>query len=102
MFNITKKCLLAEKNDEEAWLWHRRICRQSAHTLQDMIRGNHVDGFLDYLKYDHTKSFCVLGKLARPPFSSSTEFRASKTLQLVYAKLRGPIIPSLLGRGRYL
>ena len=40
--NIVKNCLLVKKNDEEAWLWHRRMCHQSAHTVQGMVKGNHV------------------------------------------------------------
>ena len=42
--NIVEHCLLVEKNDEEAWLWHRRTCHQSAHTLHGMVKGNHAIG----------------------------------------------------------
>ena len=40
--NINESCNLIEEEASEAWLWHKRFCHQSFHTLQDMIRGNLV------------------------------------------------------------
>ena len=51
--NIVKHCLLVEKNDEEAWLWGRRMCHQSAHTLHGMVKGNHTIGLPSSSKFEH-------------------------------------------------
>ena len=75
---------------------------QSAHTLQEMIRGNHGNGLPHYLRYDHKCSFCVTGKQERAPFPSSKEFKASKPLKLVFVDLFSPIISSTFEGGRYL
>ena len=42
--NINESCNLIEEEASEAWLWHKRFCHQSFHTLQDMIRGDLVKG----------------------------------------------------------
>ena len=42
--NIVEHCLLVKKNDEDAWLWNRRMCHQSVHTLHGMVKGNHAIG----------------------------------------------------------
>ena len=44
--NIVEHCLLVEKNDEEAWLWYKRMCHQSAYTLHGILKGNHAIGLL--------------------------------------------------------
>ena len=99
--NIVEHCLLVEKNDEEAWLWHRRMCHQSAHTLHGMLKGNHAIGLPRSSKFEHKCSCCVAGKHARALFPKATEFRASKPLELVYADLCGPITPSTIRGGKY-
>ena len=48
-----EQCLLVEKNEEKAWLWDRRLCHQSFHTVQDISRSNHVEGLAHFAKYDH-------------------------------------------------
>ena len=45
--NINEHCNLIEGETSEAWLWHKRFCHQSFHTLQDMIRGNLVKDYLN-------------------------------------------------------
>ena len=94
-----ENCCLVEKNDEEAWLWHRKMFHQSAHTLHDIVRGNHAIGLPHSSKFEHKCSCCVAGKHARVPFPTSTQFRASKPLKLVYVDICGPIIPSII-KGR--
>ena len=42
--NINENCNLIEGETSEAWLWHKRFCHLSFHTLKDMIRGNLVKG----------------------------------------------------------
>ena len=66
--NIIEHCLLVEKNDEKAWLWYRRVCHQSAHTLHGMVKGNHAIGLPSSSKLEHKCSCCVAGKHARAHF----------------------------------
>ena len=51
--NIVEHCLLVEKNNEETWLWHRRMCHQSAHTLHGMVKGYHAIGLSSSSKFEH-------------------------------------------------
>ena len=99
--NIVEHYLFMEKNDKEAWLWHRRMRHQSTHTLQDMVRGTHAIGLPHASKFDHKYKCCRAGKHAKGPFLTSTEFRASKSLELVYANICGPITPSTIKGGKY-
>ena len=62
---------------------------------------NHVKGLPSFSKCDHKCNFCVLGKQARAPFTSSTKYQASKPRELVYIDLCVLITPSILGRGKY-
>ena len=91
--NIIKNCLLVEKNDEEASLWHRRMCHQSAHTLHGMVKGNHAIRLPSFSKFEHKCSCCVAGKHARAPFPKETRFRASNPLELFYANIYGQFTP---------
>ena len=84
---IVEHCLLVENNDEEAWLWHRRMCHESVHTLHDMVKGNHAIRLPSSSKFEHKCSCWVAGKYVRVLFSKETEFRASKPLELVYADI---------------
>ena len=99
--NIINHCLLVEKNDEEAWLWHRSMCHQSAHTLHGMVKGNHSIELLSYSKLEHKCSCCVAEKHVRASFPKATKFRTSMTLELVYTNICGPITLSTINGGKY-
>ena len=99
--NIVKHCLLVEKNDEKAWLWHRRMCHQSAHTLHGIMKGNHPIGLPSSSKFEHKCSCCMVRKHARAPFPKANEFRSSKPLELLYDDICGPIKPSRISEGKY-
>ena len=77
------------------------MCHQCAHTLHDMMRGNHATGLPHSSKFEYKCSCCVAGKHVRAPFPKSTKFRASKPLELVYADICGPITLSTINRGKY-
>ena len=96
-----KHCLLVEKNDEEAWLWHRRMCHRSAHTLHGMVKGNHAFGLPSSSKFEHNCSCCMAGKHVRAPFPKTIEFRASKLLELVYTAIFRPITTLTINEGKY-
>ena len=55
---------------------------------------------LDYLVLQKC-SCCVAEKYVRAPFPKATEFRASKTLELVYADICGPITSSKINRRKH-
>ena len=90
-----------ENNDEEVWLWHRRMCHQSACTLHGIVKGNHAIGLPSSSKFEHKCNCYVAGKHARAPFPKALEFRASKPLELVYANIYGTIITSTIDGGKY-
>ena len=98
--NIVEHCLLVEKNDEKAWLWQRRMCHQSAHTLLGMMKGNHPIGLPSSSKFEHKCSCCVAGKHVRAPFPKANEFRSSMPLDLVYDDICRPIKPSRISGGK--
>ena len=45
---------------------------------------------------------CLLGKQARHVFPESTQYRASRVLQLIHGDLFGPITPSTPSNNRYV
>ena len=47
--NIVKHYFLVKNNDEEAWLWNRRMRHQSAHIFHDMARES-CDMITSFLK----------------------------------------------------
>ena len=82
-------------------MWHRRMCHQSAHTLHDMVRGNHAIGIPHSSNFEHKCSCCMARKHVRAPCPISTEFRAKKPLELVYAYPYIPITPSTINVRKY-
>ena len=100
-FHIVEHCFLVKNNDKEAWLWHRRMCHQSAHTFYVMVKGNHATGLPSSSKFEYKCSCCVVEKHARALFPKATEFRASKLLELVYVDICRPITPSTINEGKY-
>ena len=99
--NIVDHCLLVEKNNEEARMWHIWTSHQSAHTLHGMVKGNHAIGLPISSKFEHKCTCYVAEKHARSPFLKATEFRASNPLELFYVDICGPITPSKINRGKY-
>ena len=99
--NIVKHCLRVEKNDEEAFLWHRRLCHQIADNLHDMVKANHAIRLSNSSKFGHKCSCCVAEKHARAPFPKGTEFRALNPLELIYINICEPITLSTINGGKY-
>ena len=90
--NIKESCNLIEEEASEAWLWHKRVCHQNFHTLQDMIRGDIVKGLPQFGNPNEVCAHCISGKHSRASFSSSS-YRALSILELMHMDICGPISP---------
>ena len=86
--------------EDEAWLWHERLCHQSFYTLDSMIKGKLVRGLPVFDKPKDLCSTCISGKHAKSSFKSSV-FRAENSLDLVHMDLCGPIKPQTFGGRSY-
>ena len=64
------------------------------------MRGNNAIGLPHSLNFEHKCSCCMAGKHAKVPFPTSTEFRASQPLELVYVDIYGPITLSIIKGGK--
>ena len=96
--SISEEC--NRSREDEAWLWHGRLCHHSFHTLDSMIKGELVRGLPSFEKPKEVCSTCISGKHTRCPFQAYI-FRANKLLDLVHMDLCGPIKPSTLGGKSY-
>ena len=75
---IVEHCLLVEKTDAKAWLWRRRMCHQSAHTLHDMVRGNHAIRLPHSSKFVHKCSCCLPRNMREPHFPKQLNFKSPR------------------------
>ena len=98
--NINERCNLTEEEISEAWLWHKRLCHQSFFTLQNMIRGNFVEGLPIFKNLGEVCAHRISCKHSRAPFLSSAH-RALNVLELMHMDICGPISPHKLGGKRY-
>ena len=60
---ISESCNLSR--EDEAWLWHERLCHQSFYTLDSMIKGKLVRGLPMLDKPKDLCSTCISGKHAK-------------------------------------
>lgn len=94
-------CMLANKSESNAMLWHRRFGHLNYGTLcklNDAVIGlciKHDDKQIKQCKV------CDLGKQQRKPFPSS-ETRTKNILELVHTDLCGPMENKSLGGARYM
>ena len=95
--NINESCNLIEEEASEVWLWHKRFCHQSFHTLQDMIRGDLVKGLPQFRNPNEVCAHCISGKHSR----NSSTYRALSVLELMHMDICGPITPQTIGGKRY-
>ena len=98
--NINERCNLIEEEASEAWLWHRRFCHQSFHTLQDMMRGDLVKGLPQFRNPNEVCAHCISSKHSRATFPSTT-YRTLSVLELMHMYMCGPISPQPVGGRRY-
>lgn len=96
-----EKCMIANKAESNAMLWHRRFGHVNYGTLcklNNAADGINVNG--DDAQIKQCK-VCDLGKQHRNPFPIS-ETRSKKVLELVHTDLCGPMENKSLGGARYM
>ena len=98
----TKTEICLKTTLDESWLWHRRLCHASMHTLRKITRGRLVRGVpsLDFSE-DHLCDACQQGKLTRVSFHSTPLTATSEPLEILHMDLFGPISTVSLGGKSY-
>ena len=93
-------CLMA--NNDDSWLWHRRLGHASMHILDKVSKNDLVVG-LPKLKYEKDKfcNACALGKQTRSSFRSKNIVSTSRPLELLHIDLFGPTRTCSLGGKQY-
>jgi hypothetical protein len=91
---ITTTCL-----NSNSQLWHKRYAHLNFDSMRLLHNNNMVKG-LPRIKRSVTCEGCLLGKLARTPFTSHS-WRAKKRLELVHADQCGPMQVQSLGHSLY-
>jgi hypothetical protein len=90
--SVSPVCLLTKLHDD-AWKWHARFGHLNFRSLRDLGRKQMVSGMPIVDRVEQVCDGCVLGKLHRAPFPSSSQFRAKKGLELFHTDLCGQITP---------
>ena len=84
---------------ETADLWHRRMARINAKSL-DVLR-RQADNGIDYLGDVQDCSACPLGKSSQQPHPKHATYDVSRAFQLVFVDTLGPFTPAALGGFKY-
>ena len=98
---VSEFCQLSREEDQEVWLWHHRLCHQNFRAIDDMRKGEMVRGLPNIPFSDRICRNCVAGKHSWSKFPSSSSFRATRRLKLIYGDICGPIQPSTIRGRRY-
>ncbi|KAD7480463.1 hypothetical protein E3N88_03599 [Mikania micrantha] len=88
--------------DNQAWLWHARLGHLNFESIKDLTRRNLARGLPSITHPSQVCEFCLAGKQVRLPFPSKSGYRSSKSLELIYADVCGPISPTTHGGNRFL
>ncbi|KAD1384633.1 hypothetical protein E3N88_42909 [Mikania micrantha] len=94
-------CLLSNISDE-AWLWHARLGHLNFDSIKLLAAKEMALGVPNFQHPKQVCDSCLLGKQARLPFPTVTNFRAKKLLELIYADVCGPVSPTTQGGNRYM
>ena len=93
---VSESCQISREEDQEVWLWHHRFCHQNFHAIDVMRRGEMVRGLTKISFSDRVCRNYVAGKHSRSKFPSSSAYRATRRLELIYGDICGPIKPSTI------
>ena len=87
---------------DESWLWHRRLCHASMHTLRKISKLSLVRGIppLEFSS-DSLCEACQLGKQTRASFKSTPLTATSRPLEILHMDLFGPVSTTSLGGKSY-
>ncbi|KAJ9546779.1 hypothetical protein OSB04_019322 [Centaurea solstitialis] len=96
-------CLVFSMKNEDAWLWHTRLCHLNFHTLDKLVRLKLVKG-LPNIKFekDHLCSACEMGKLRSSSHKTKSNPFYDKPLQMLHVDLCGPIVVQSFGGRKYI
>jgi hypothetical protein len=92
--NIKKQsesiCLVSE--EDNSWLWHRRLGHVSMNLLSKLANKNIVEG-LPKISFDKDRlcPACSLGKQTKSSFPSVTDLATKRPLELLHMDLFGPV-----------
>ena len=93
-------CLLSSISDP-AWLWHARLGHVNFNALKLLADKKMAGGVPLITHPQQVCQDCLAGKQSRFSFPASTNYRASKPLELIHADLCGPISPATIGGSHY-
>ena len=70
---------------DESWLWHRRLCHASMHTIRKITRSSLVRG-VPQLEFSSEQlcEACQLGKLTKASFKSTDRTATSRPLETLH------------------
>lgn len=94
-------CLLS-KTDEVSKLWHARLGHVNYQALSLMFKDRMVKGLPRVMQPKDMCNGCLMAKQARKHIPTSSNFTASKVLELVHGDLCGPVTPEIASGKRYI
>ena len=82
-------CLLIK--DEDAWLWHKRLCHVNFDNMIKISKKKRVRGLPNLSRPDHAMCHeCQKGKMTKSSFKRK-DYSTKKILELVHTDLCGPM-----------
>ncbi|PKU63217.1 Retrovirus-related Pol polyprotein from transposon TNT 1-94 [Dendrobium catenatum] len=91
-----------KSTNNDAWLWHRRLCHANIHTLNKISKLDLVVGLPKIsFHFDSICDACIHGKHMISSFKSKNIVSTSRHLELVHIDLFGPINTTSLGGKSY-
>ena len=98
--NLEEKCFIS--NDENCWLWHKRLAHVNFTQLEKLIKGDLVIGIPSFkFKHDTICEACQKGKQTKTSFKSKKLVSTSRPLELLHMDLIGPARVKSLGGNLY-
>ncbi|XP_066320518.1 uncharacterized protein [Miscanthus floridulus] len=95
--NISTPVCLVAHGDDVAWKWHKRYGHLGFHGLKLLSKKEMVRGLPAIDHVEQLCESCLTRKQRRHSFPAVNKFHATRSLELVYADLCGPIMPSTPG-----
>lgn len=86
--DVQQQCLIA-KEENEAWLWHKRLGHVNFDAMKLMSRNHLTYGLPVVNKPEENCHGCLMSKQARKSFPSQTDFTATVALELLHMELCG-------------
>src|SRR5664279_199727 len=95
-------CIRDRAKSDVGWLWHRRLGHVGMRNLQNLVKGEYVEGLTDVnFSKDRPCSACIAGKLHEKNHPKKTIITSKRPFQLVHLDLFGPHTYDSLGGKKY-